>query len=53
MVLASAIKTNKVVYISPRPGETRYTLANTSRARQLLGWKPTISLEEGLAMLMK
>ncbi len=50
-VLASAVRENRVAYISPRPGETRCTLANTSKARQLLGWKPTVSLEEGLAML--
>jgi len=52
-VLASAVRENRVVYIPPRPGETRCTLANTSKARQLLGWKPSVSLEEGLAMLMK
>lgn len=50
-VLASAVRENRVIYIPPRPGETRRTLANTSKARQLLNWKPTISLEEGLAML--
>ncbi len=50
-VLAAAIKEKKVVYIPSRPGETRLTLANNSRARKLLDWKPTISLEEGLAML--
>jgi UDP-glucose 4-epimerase len=52
-VLASAVRENRVAYIPSRPGETRCTLANTSKARQLLGWKPSISLEEGLAMLMK
>jgi UDP-glucose 4-epimerase len=50
-VLASAIRKNRVVYIPSRPGEARHTLANTSKARQLLNWKPTISLEEGLIML--
>jgi UDP-glucose 4-epimerase len=52
-ILASAVKANKVIHIPSRQGETRRTLANTSLARQLLGWKPTISLEEGLAMLRK
>jgi UDP-glucose 4-epimerase len=52
-VLASAVRENRVAYIPPRPGETRCTLANTSKARQLLNWKPSISLEEGLAMLLK
>lgn len=51
VILASAAKSNKVVYIPPRPGETRRTLANISKARQLLDWKPSISLEEGLAVL--
>lgn len=53
IVLASALKNKKAIYIPPRPGETRKTLANNSKARELLGWKPTISLEEGLAMLLK
>ena len=52
-VLASAMRENRVTYIPPRPGEVRRVLANTSKARQLLGWKPTISLEEGLVMLKK
>ncbi|MEK7154348.1 MAG: NAD-dependent epimerase/dehydratase family protein [Patescibacteria group bacterium] len=52
-ILASAVKENRVIYVSPRPGETRRSLANISRARQLLGWKPSISLEEGLATLKK
>jgi len=52
-VLASAVRENRVAYIPSRPGETRRSLANTSKARQLLGWKPSVSLEEGLAMLMK
>ena len=52
-VLASAVRENRVTYIPSRPGETRRSLANTSKARQLLGWKPAVSLEEGLAMLMK
>ncbi|MBI2063909.1 MAG: NAD-dependent epimerase/dehydratase family protein [Candidatus Yanofskybacteria bacterium] len=51
VILASALKNNRAEYIPPRPGETRKTLANNSKARDLLGWRPTISLEEGLAML--
>jgi nucleoside-diphosphate-sugar epimerase len=52
IILTSAVKINKAVYIPSRPGETRRTLANITKARELLGWKPIISLEEGLAMLM-
>jgi nucleoside-diphosphate-sugar epimerase len=51
-ILASAVKSNKVVYIPPRPGEVLCALANISKARELLNWKPTISLEEGITMLM-
>jgi nucleoside-diphosphate-sugar epimerase len=50
-ILASALKNGLAAYIPALPGETRRTLANNSKARQLLGWKPTITLEEGLAML--
>lgn len=50
-VLASALTDKKAVYIPARPGETRRTLANNSKARDLLGWKPLVSLEEGLSML--
>ena len=33
-------------FIPPRVGETRETLADISKATQLLGWNPTIKLEE-------
>lgn len=51
VILASAFKNNRAIYVSSRPGETRRTLANNSKARDLLGWRPAISLEDGLAML--
>lgn len=49
--LSSALKSNKALYIPARTGETRRTLADNSKARKLLGWKPTTSLEEGLRTL--
>lgn len=39
-----------VEYIAPRL-EPRHTLADNSRARELLGWEPTVSIEEGIAQL--
>jgi len=51
IILASAVKDSRVTYIPSRPGETRRTLANNSKAHRLLDWKPTISLEGGLALL--
>lgn len=39
-----------VEHIAPRL-EPHDTLADTSRARELLGWEPTVSLEDGIAEL--
>jgi len=39
-----------VEYIPPRL-EPKHSLADNSRAHELLGWKPKISLEEGIAEL--
>jgi len=36
---------HKSINIPPRPGEARETLADNSKARQILGWQPTISLK--------
>ncbi len=33
---------------APRPGDVRYSLANIERARQALGYKPSVSFEDGL-----
>jgi nucleoside-diphosphate-sugar epimerase len=35
--------------LAPRPFETTTWLADTSKARRLLGWRPRISLDEGLS----
>ncbi len=40
------------VHIPPRI-ETRHTLADIRRAKDLLGWEPTVSLEEGIAELKR
>lgn len=39
------------VYIPPRPGEARITLANNGKARDILGWKPLIDMKAGLEIL--
>ncbi len=41
------------VFVSPRPGDMRYTKADSTKARELLGWEPTLTLEEGIIMLKK
>jgi UDP-glucose 4-epimerase len=33
----------------PQPGDVRHTWADTSRARDILGFSPRVSLREGLA----
>lgn len=37
--------------IPPRPAEARLTLASIKKAREVLGWKPNVSLQEGLQIL--
>jgi UDP-glucose 4-epimerase len=39
------------VFVPPRPGDARYARADNAKAKTLLGWEPTISLEEGITML--
>jgi len=35
------------------PGEMRYTRADNTKAKELLGWEPTIKLEDGVKLLKK
>lgn len=39
------------IHIPPRPAEARVTLADNSRARDILGWVPQVSLLQGLEIL--
>ena len=41
-----------VVHIPKRPGEPDCTWADISKAKQLLNWKPKVSLEEGVSILL-
>ncbi len=38
-------------HIAPRPGDVRDTLADITLAKELLGWEPKISLEQGINQL--
>lgn len=40
------------VTIDPRQGDMRYTRADITKAKQLLGWKPTIELADGIKKMM-
>jgi len=43
----------EIVYDKPRIGDIRYSLADISKAAQLLGWKPDTNFEEGLKRTIK
>jgi len=40
-------------HVSERKGEVRFMQADITKAKELLGWEPTIELEEGIATLKK
>ena len=41
------------VYIPKRPGEPDCTFADTTRINSILGWKPKVSLEEGVKIMLE
>jgi len=41
-----------VVHVPKRPGEPECTWADVRKIRQMLGWEPTVSFEEGVATMM-
>jgi nucleoside-diphosphate-sugar epimerase len=41
------------VNLPARPGDARDTLADNSEARRVLGWRPEVSFEDGLAELIR
>lgn len=36
------------MYLAPRPGDVRHSLASIARAHEILGYAPTVDLKEGL-----
>lgn len=42
---------NKIEYIPPRLGEAQNTLADNTKAKDLLGWQPQINLKQGIEVL--
>ena len=43
----------KWTFTDPRQGETHETLADISKAKELLGWEPRVTFEEGMTELKK
>ena len=37
-------------HVDPRPGDIKHSLADITRARELLGYKPTITFDQGLQL---
>lgn len=50
--LARMIGGKNIVHVAPRV-EPHDTLANIARAKKLLGWKPEVTIEQGIAQLKK
>lgn len=42
-----------VTYIPHRPGEPQKTFGDISKIKKHLGWSPTVSFEEGVAIMLK
>lgn len=42
----------RAISIPKRPGEPDCTLADTAKIRHMLGWRPRVSLEEGIKILL-
>jgi len=41
------------VAVDPLPGEMKYTEADITKAKELLGWEPSVTLEDGIVELKK
>jgi UDP-glucose 4-epimerase len=50
-ILTPSVKGIKVVHIPPRQGESVETLADNSKAKELIEWSPSVSLDEGIEAL--
>lgn len=48
----ASLVSSETSHIPMRPGEMRDTLADITKAKELLGWEPEINLEEGVKNLL-
>lgn len=42
----------EVVYVPERPGEPDCTFADTTKISQMIGWRPTVSFEDGVRKML-
>ncbi len=40
-------------FLPPRPGDARHTLADLTRAREILGWQPQVTTDTGIRILLE
>ena len=54
-VLKDAVNKREIknVYTDPRPGDAKHGYADTSKAKRILGFSPSVSFEEGIDELVK
>jgi UDP-glucose 4-epimerase len=50
--LVELLGPGEVVHIPKRPGEPECTFADTTKVERVLGWKPKISLEKGVQVML-
>jgi nucleoside-diphosphate-sugar epimerase len=46
-------KRARVKHLQPQKGDVGETLADTRRARELLGWKPFVDIDSGLKQYLR
>lgn len=42
-----------IEYLDPRPGDPKHSLGDISKTKELLGWEPKVSFDEGFDAMMK
>jgi UDP-glucose 4-epimerase len=50
--LVELLNADSVTYIPKRPGEPDCTFADTMKIRRILGWRPKVSLEAGVEVML-
>ncbi|MBI2610041.1 NAD-dependent epimerase/dehydratase family protein [Candidatus Giovannonibacteria bacterium] len=49
----NALRQKKIIYLPPRPAESKATLAKITKAKNLLGWVPKVSFVQGVGLTKK